>query len=89
MHVDTLEVLPVGDGGDLFQICDGELYGHLEIAGADMPWDELLERITIHPEIITYLRAWLTGNGVLVGSRHPPRIMWNEMRAQVPAARFI
>jgi hypothetical protein len=89
MQTNTVEILPIGPDGELFQICDGELYAVLEMEGMGMPWDEVLERAALHPDIVAYLTFWLSHNGVLVGSPHPPHLFWEDVARDVPAARLL
>ena len=89
MQSNTIEILPVGPDGELLQICDGELDAHLDMDGTDVPWDDLLERVVLHPDIIAYLVRWVSDNGVLLGSPHPPRVYWDDLAREVPAARQV
>jgi hypothetical protein len=90
MHdITTIEIIPVGPDGDLFQLCDGELYAHLEMEGIDMPWDDVLERVVLHPQVLAYIGHWVSHNGVLIGSQHPPRLYWKDIARDVPAARLL
>ncbi|GGJ13973.1 hypothetical protein [Neoroseomonas lacus] len=89
MQIDKIEILPIGPEGELFQISDGELYALLETEGMGMPWDDLIDRATLHPDICDYMIRWLSQHGVLVGSPHPPHLVWDDLAHDVAAARLL
>lgn len=89
MAAKQIEILPVGPDGTLFQVCDGKLFGLLEMDDTGMPWDDVRERITLHPDVTRYLRSWLNANGVLVGSQHAPHLSWHALEEKVPIARLL
>ncbi|MBR0653378.1 hypothetical protein GXW78_27255 [Roseomonas terrae] len=84
-----VEIIPIGPVGDLFQVTAGLVYAHLEMASVALPPDEAMERVVLHPDVIDFINQWVEENGVLLGTPHPPRLSWEEVRRQVPAARFL
>ncbi len=82
-----LEILPVGSDGRLFQVCDGERFGHIEIEGGTWRWERGRDLIGRSPDVITFIVHWLDEEGVLIGSQNAPCLAWRTIEREVPAAR--
>ncbi|NMJ41420.1 hypothetical protein GWK16_09230 [Roseomonas sp. JC162] len=84
-----LEVVCIGQDSSLFQICDGELYGIVEIdeQRRTSPWRDLA--LLSHPAVAAYLGDWLSRHGILAGSPHPPRLRWPSAEDRSSASRWI
>lgn len=80
----AMEVVRVGPDHRLYQISVGPNYGLLEIEPQNESVPPLDRRRSLEsPEMRAALARWLVADGVLLGSRQPPRLRWDELRRRV------
>lgn len=80
----AIEIIRLGKDDNLFQVCDGLLFGLVEFEGSRPSHREQHLR---HPHVVSFLAAWLEKNGILIGGQHPPRVEWIAIEMAVVAAR--
>jgi hypothetical protein len=85
MHT-MIEIIPIGPNGNLYQICDGERFGRLDMENGPASWQVAKRGLQQWPEVMDVLADWLEQDGVLVGSPHAAQICWTEVLRRISRA---